>query len=454
MRYFLGILLVLVVAAAVVVVVASRGAAPSIQVLQPAKMIGVDTTLDVTVETPKARFSRLDITLEQNGKSTPLFSLAAPGSATLTQETPDRIRISRPVGKRALPDLQAGAARIVVTAARTTLFGLRTKEASASREVTARFNPPRIAAVSTHHYVNLGGAEMIVYTVSPPDVTSGVLVGDMFYPGFPASGAGMKTADPGLRVAFFALLYDQDLMTPVRLLARDDAGNHVQASFDYKPFTKKFTKGRVELNDAFLHRVVPEILERSPELKIAVHADEDYLPAFLKINNDLRRIDAEKIVALSKQTAPEMLWKGPFIPLGNAKVESKFADHRTYYYEKKEVDQQVHLGFDLAVTKQIPVLAGNDGKVVYAYFLGIYGNCVVLDHGMGVQSLYGHLSSIGVKPGDVVTRGQQIGRSGMTGLAAGDHLHFSILLQGNPVNPVEWWDPHWIEDRVMRKLRE
>jgi murein DD-endopeptidase MepM/ murein hydrolase activator NlpD len=454
MRYFLGFLVVLVVAAGIVFMVAGRGVAPSIQVLQPAKMVGVDTTLDVTVETPKARFSRLDITLEQNGKSTALFSLASPGSATLTQETPDRIRISRPIGKRAMPDLQAGAARIVVTAARTTLFGLRTKEASAIRDLTARFNPPRIAAVSTHQYVNLGGSEMIVYSVSPPDVTSGVLVGDMFYPGFPASGAGMKTTDPGLRVAFFALLYDQDLMTPVRLMARDDAGNHVQASFDYKPFTKKFTKGRVELNDAFLHRVVPEILERSPELKIAVRADEDYLPAFLKINNDLRRMDAEKIVALAKQTAPEMLWKGPFIPLGNAKVESKFADHRTYYYEKKEVDQQVHLGFDLAVTKQIPVLAGNNGKVVYADFLGIYGNCIVIDHGMGVQSLYGHLSSIDVKPGDAVTRGQQIGRSGMTGLAAGDHLHFAILLQGNPVNPVEWWDPHWVEDRVMRKLRE
>jgi hypothetical protein len=224
MRYFLGFLVVLVVAAGIVFMVAGRGVAPSIQVLQPAKMVGVDTTLDVTVETPKARFSRLDITLEQNGKSTALFSLASPGSATLTQETPDRIRISRPIGKRAMPDLQAGAARIVVTAARTTLFGLRTKEASAIRDLTARFNPPRIAAVSTHQYVNLGGSEMIVYSVSPPDVTSGVLVGDMFYPGFPASGAGMKTTDPGLRVAFFALLYDQDLMTPVRLMARDDAG--------------------------------------------------------------------------------------------------------------------------------------------------------------------------------------------------------------------------------------
>ena len=454
MRYVLAVVLVLGLAAGAAFVVSGRAVAPAIRILQPTTFVGADTTLDVTVEAPKSQLSRLDIVLEQNGKRTPLFSLAAPGTAALTQETADRIRVSRPIGKRALPDLQAGAARIVVTAARTVLFGLRTRETTAARDITARFTPPRIAAVSTHQYVNLGGSEMVVYSVSPPDASSGVLVGDRFYPGYPAAGAGMKSADPGLRVAFFALLYDQDLTTPIRLVARDEAGNQAQAPFDYKTFTKKFTRGRIELTDDFLHRAVPQILEHSPELKVAVTSNEDYVPAFLKINNDLRRIDAEKLTALAKQTSPDMLWKGPFIPLGNAKVESKFADHRTYFYKGQEIDQQVHLGFDLAVTKQIPVKAGNDGRVVYADYLGIYGNCVVIDHGMGVQSLYGHLSSIDVKPGETVTRGQQIGRSGMTGLAGGDHLHFAILLQGQPVNPVEWWDPHWVEDRVMRKLHE
>jgi len=454
MRYLLGILLVLAVAAGIVFVVAGRGAAPSIQILQPSKMVGVDTALDVTVETPKSKLSRLDISLEQNGKSTPLFSLGVPALATLTQETPNRIRITRPIGKRALPDLQAGQARIVVTAARTTLFGLRTKEASAARDVTARFNPPRISPVSTHHYVNLGGSEMVVYSVSPPDVQSGVQVGDMIYPGFPASDAGVAAADPGLKVAFFALLYDQDLATPIRLFARDEAGNQAHASFDYKVFPKPFSRGKIELSDAFLQRVVPEILEHAPELKLAVGPGDSYLPAFLKLNSDLRRLNAEKIVQLSKETSSKVLWNGPFLPLGNAQVESRFAEHRTYFYEGKEVDQQVHLGFDLAVTKRIAVRAGNDGRVVYADYLGIYGNCVVIDHGMGVQSLYGHLSSFEVKPGDVVKRDQQIARSGMTGLAGGDHLHFSIQVQGHPVNPVEWWDPHWIEDRVMRKLRE
>jgi len=100
------------------------------------------------------------------------------------------------------------------------------------------------------------------------------------------------------------------------------------------------------------------------------------------------------------------------------------------------------------------VLAANDGRVMHADFLGIYGNCVILDHGFGVQSLYGHLSSIDVKPGDTVHKGQALGRSGMTGLAGGDHLHFTMLVDGHPVNSVEWWDSHWIEDRVLRKIRE
>jgi murein DD-endopeptidase MepM/ murein hydrolase activator NlpD len=454
MRYLVGLLLIVALAATVVFMVAGRGAAPSIQILQPTKVVGTDAVLDVRVEAPKSKLSRLDIAIEQEGKSTPLFSLAQTTSANVTQETPERVRITRPVGKRALPDLKAGKARIVVTAARTTLFGWRTKEATAAVEVMARFTPPRVAALSTHHYVNHGGAEMVVYTVSPPDVASGVQVGDVVYPGFPAAGAGIPTSDAGMRVAFFALLYDQDLATPIRLFARDEAGNEAHATFDYKVFPKKFHKGRIDLNDAFLGRVVPEILEHSPELKLAVAPGEGYLPAFLKVNSDLRRANADKIIGLSAQTDPKILWSGPFLPLGNAAVESAFADHRTYTYQGKEVDRQVHLGFDLAVTQKIPVLAGNDGKVVYADYLGIYGNCVVIDHGMGVQSLYGHLSTISVKVGDVVKKDQEIARSGMTGLAGGDHLHFSIQVQGRPVNPVEWWDPHWIQDRVLRKIQE
>ena len=92
--------------------------------------------------------------------------------------------------------------------------------------------------------------------------------------------------------------------------------------------------------------------------------------------------------------------------------------------------------------------------MLYAASLGIYGNCVILDHGMGVQSLYGHMSSIRVQVGQSVQKEEELGRSGMTGLAGGDHLHFTMLVHGQMVNPVEWWDAHWIQDRILRKLRD
>ena len=196
--------------------------------------------------------------------------------------------------------------------------------------------------------------------------------------------------------------------------------------------------------------MVPAILEGTTEVK----PDGDTLAKFLVDQRRAAPKNNAKIASFAAQTAPELLWRGVvFHPFTNTAVESAFADHRTYIYKGKEVDQQVHLGFDLASFAGTPIVAANRGKVLFADELGIYGNCVILDHGMGVQSLYAHLSSIDVKPGETVEKEQQLGRSGMTGMAGGDHLHFTMLVNGKMVNPVEWWDPHWIEDRILRKLR-
>ena len=252
------------------------------------------------------------------------------------------------------------------------------------------------------------------------------------------------------------MLHDQPIDTPIVAFARDEAGNQTKASFIDQVFPKPFKKSRIQIDDGFINRVVPAILEHSPELKMTAPADSspEMLAAFLKVNGELRRLNAQEIAALSKKTSPERQWQERFVQLGNSQVEASFADHRTYIYKDKEVDQQTHLGFDLAVTAHVPVAAANNGTVLLAKWLGIYGNCVIIDHGMGVQSLYGHLQSFDVKEGDKVTRGQTVGRSDSTGLAGGDHLHFTLLVGGQMVNPVEWWDSHWIEDRVERKLKE
>ena len=129
-----------------------------------------------------------------------------------------------------------------------------------------------------------------------------------------------------------------------------------------------------------------------------------------------------------------------------------FAQFRTYIYQGKEVDRQTHLGFDLASLAQADVPAANRGKVVFAGDFGIYGQCIIIDHGLGLQTIYGHLSRIGVKPGDNVEKGQIIGNTGATGMAGGDHLHFEMNISGVSVNPIEWWDSHWIKNNVTGKL--
>ena len=193
------------------------------------------------------------------------------------------------------------------------------------------------------------------------------------------------------------------------------------------------------------------IASNSPDEKIDTN---DLLAGFLTINGDLRRKNSAYIASLASKTSPEMEFHDAFMQLGNTQVEAKFADTRNYIYKGKDVDTQVHLGFDLASVANTPILASQRGTVLHASDLGIFGNCVIIDHGLGVQSLYGHLSSIAVKVGDKVDKGQLIGRSGMTGLAGGDHLHFTMLVGGQPVTPVDWWSAKWMQDRVLRKIQQ
>jgi murein DD-endopeptidase MepM/ murein hydrolase activator NlpD len=431
---------------------AGRAAGPVIEIRQPDRFIGQVTSLELMVESPDGQFARVDITLEQGDRTHPVFTLAQPTEADVRQETAERIYIIRPVGKRDLPELQAGPARIVVRASRPVLYGLREAESQVTRDVEIRLEPPRVEVRSTLHYVNHGGAEFVVYRATPADVESGVRVGDQTYPGYPASGAGVP-GDEATRVAFFALLHDQDLNTPISVYARDPAGNETTTALEHRAFPKQFARSRIGIDDRFVQRVVPAIAATTPEMALST-SPADLVASFLRINGDLRLQNAETIAGYAGSTAPEMLWNSAFQALGNASVEAGFADNRTYFYQGEEIDRQVHLGFDLAVTQRIPILAAHTGVVLHAADLGIYGNCVIVDHGLGVQSLYAHLSSFDVRAGDQVEQGHVLGRSGMTGLAGGDHLHFTMLLNGHPVNPVEWWDPKWIQDRVLRKIAE
>ena len=468
MRLLLVILFILASVAGGVWIYAGYADGPAIEI-SGSGLVGQIGEVTVAIDAPEAAFKRIEVRLEQGDRVMELFSARAsiregtidvpePGTSGpsdeggLSREGPDRVVLDRAIGKRAFPELEAGAARIVVTAVHPVLFDLREASATSTFDIEVQLTSPKLAALSRFHFINQGGSEMVVYRVTPADVDSGVRVGEFEYPGFSASGAGLQTQDPALRVAFFGLLAEQDRATPIQLYARDVLGNEGVASFDYRVFPKEFRNSRITLSDGFLARVPPAILQNTtaPDLPDS----SDPLAAYLWINRELRRMNNESISSLAQQTTPEILWRGRFKQFINSAVEAGFADQRTYVYNGRTVDQQVHLGFDLASTATAPVQAANRGRVIHAGWLGIYGNCVILDHGMGLQSLYAHLSSIDVVAGDLVEADAVLGRSGATGLAGGDHLHFTMMIGGHPVTAIDWWSEKWVEDRINRKLVE
>lgn len=428
MRTLLVLLLVVVLGVAGAYVAAGLQTPPSVTITKPGPFAGAAIPLALNVTTPDGAPADVAVTFEQHGTVTTVPGLPA----TISAQTVPGLKVA------------AGPARITVTVSRK-VWKLRTITATTTANITITLEKPRVAVLSTKHYINLGGSEFIVYRATPAGVESGVKVGDLEYTGFPLK------ADDNIYGAFFALRYDQDVNTPMTLFARDEAGETATSGFDRLTFTKQFKKSTIPLDDGFLNRVVPAILAGTQEIQ----PQGPLVDQYVAINSELRKKNNATIASLSAKTAPSMLWGGEvFHSFRNNAAEAAFADFRTYVYQGQAVDKQVHLGFDLASFANTPILAANKGTVVFAAELGIYGNCVILDHGMGVQSLYGHLSSITVKVGDTVAQEQALGKSGMTGLAGGDHLHFTMLVNGQMVNPIEWWDAHWIQDRILRKLRD
>jgi murein DD-endopeptidase MepM/ murein hydrolase activator NlpD len=303
--------------------------------------------------------------------------------------------------------------------------------------------PPRIAPVPADWRVQQGGSELVVYEVSEPEDRSGVLVGDRSF-----EGVKYRPLGENVRLCLFALGHNQPLDARVSLWAEDAAGNRSKQDLPCRLLPGRFRTREITLTDAFMQKVVPGILEQVSERG----PDGELLDRYLWINRELRRRNNEEIRTLTSALTPERYWSQPFLQLRNTQVEAVFADHRKYFYQGRLVDEQVHLGFDLASVAHSPVEAANTGRVVFAGALGIYGNTVIVDHGWGLYSLYAHLSRIDVESGRLVQRGEPLGNTGQTGLAGGDHLHFSMLVQGEQVSPLEWWDPNWIRNHVEARL--
>lgn len=336
--------------------------------------------------------------------------------------------------------LKNGPAVIQITARDCSLFK---NEAIVVQQVRIDTLPPQIFVLNPVNYINQGGTGFITYRTSKPCVLTGVYVNDQFAPGHTIVINNQPTS-----VAYFALGTDaSNAQTKITLFARDDAGNEARASMPYTIKPKKFRADQVNLSDTFLQKIMPEFQSSIPALQ-----GKTPVEVFAYVNTTLRDENTKTIQAICGKSINKKLWEGAFLRMRDASPMALFGDQRTYLVDGKPFGASVHLGVDLASTAHAPIEAANHGIVVFAGPLGIYGNAVIIDHGLGLFSLYGHLSSIETTVGKNVKKEEKIGVSGLTGLAGGDHLHFSMLAGGQFVNPQEWWDPHWIEDNVMKKM--
>ena len=416
---------------------------PQITLVEPFAQAGPATPLVLRVEDTETGLQEVTVRLVQNLESFTLAQEAFPAQLPIggrPQRTFDIHLL--PFGDETIPK-RRGQVKLVIAARDYSWRGFfEGNWARIEQDVAVKFTSPRLEVLSTPLTVSQGGAGAVAYRVSDDARRYGVQIGETFFLGYPNPNRAYTA------FSLFAFPHDLPASTPVTLVADDGLGNHAEQKLDVTVLPGKWRSRNITISDRFIEQTIRPIIAQSPGI-----ADlGDPLRNFLQVNNVLRKQAADRLTTLASSSLPEFQWNGAFIQLSNSQVEAVFADHRKYRYGGKVVDTQYHLGFDLAVTKHYPVEAGNDGTVVLAEDFGIYGNTIVIDHGYGLQSLYAHLSSFAAEKGDLVGKGQNIGRSGMTGLAAGDHLHFGLLLHGVPVNPVEWWDRQWVQSRINGPL--
>lgn len=324
------------------------------------------------------------------------------------------------------------------------------------------YSKPRVEVLTSQHNVVQGGAGLVFYRVLSGEIReSGIRIGEREFVGFPASALGNEfKSDPKVHFAFFAV--PENFKSPPEkmvIFARDVGNNEAVAPMYFRVRTVSLRSANIKLSKPFLLEKVPDLLpklysESKQEQSIdpTTNDDKALATAFRMINEDLRKLNEQRIRAAVKSSARERLWTGVFSRSVQGSPTSSYGEQRTYTLDGREVSRSTHDGIDLAAVANTVITASNNGFVVFADDLGIYGNTVILDHGLGLSSLYGHLSSIAVSVGDRVNQGDQLGRSGMTGLAGGDHLHFELRIQGDPVTPIEWWDGRWIRDHIEDRI--
>lgn len=413
---------------------------PIVNISAIPKYIGKTNTLEIETTDTSSGLRQIVVTATQGENVKELSATVNPRQGYTGQIGPlsDRRSVTFNAAELGFTE---GPLTIAVTAYDFSMMGFfKGNRAMASTDVILDSRPPVVKILHSEQYITPGGAGIVIYSLEENEGRHGVVINGKFNPGYPVGGEKHN-----VQIAYFALPYDAETLTESHILATDVAGNAAMLPFSVIVQKAQQKHDRINISDGFLSTKIPEFEQYYPNMP------GNLVEKYLYTNETIRDQNNLKIAELCSTSGSERLWDGRFERMPGSN-RAGFADHRTYYYNEQPIDKQVHLGMDIASTQQADVTAANKGRVVFADYLGIYGNMVLLDHGQGIFSLYSHLSQINAKVGDIVTASDSIGLTGTSGMAGGDHLHFSMLVNGIFVSPLEWWDPHWLEVTIERPL--
>ncbi len=413
---------------------------PEIKLINPPKYVGDLTEISFTITDTNSGIRSVQTTIEQKEKEKLLYNKEFDRMSLTGQMGPKKHQRTVTFDSKR-SKFTEGQATIRITVHDYSLRGFfKGNTAILEHTVTIDTKPPKIHLLHNEHYIKPGGTGIVIYRLTGDATKHGVYIDKDFHRGSP-TGDGRND----VFIAYFALPFNAKKIKNPSIFASDAAGNETKVPFA-PIFQKSLQKSdRINVGDGFLSSKIPEFEQYYPEMS------GNQLEKYIFTNNEVRTRNNKKIFELCQNSQEKRLWEGAFTRMAGAS-KAGFADHRTYYYKNKPIDKQVHLGMDIASTKRAAVKAANRGKVIFADYLGIYGHTVILDHGQGVFSLYSHLSQIQVATDDLLEQGVTLGLTGTSGMAGGDHLHFSMLINGIFVTPKEWWDQNWIEVTITSPL--
>ncbi len=305
---------------------------------------------------------------------------------------------------------------------------------------------PKVSVLANSYKITKGGAALVVFKAMDPNINE-IYIQTNF-------GKKFKVT-PFYKDGYYISL----LAWPIKeknfraeIHVNDLAGNKVKAYIPLYLKDRAYKVSHIKVTEKFLEGKVADLASQFDE-----SADiEDPIERFKKVNEDVRKKNEDLIHKLTSKVPDEMIDSfhiNKMYPLKNAKVVASFGDHRYYYYKGKLISESYHMGLDLASNAMAKIRPQNGGTVVFADFNGLYGNMPLIHHGLGLYTLYGHCSSVAVNQGDEVKPHQVIARTGKSGYAMGDHLHFGVLIQGIEVRPQEWMDRKWIKLNVTKVIK-